>query len=167
MNQEITSNIVQLINESYDRANKHADTAKASAEMAITEAQHCGRLLNKAKEIAGHGNWETWLGANCPDISQHTACRYMKLANLAHVIDFENCKSLTGAYQLAEILPQPEAKTSEPTPPKPDEGLLFLQRFCQYQNKHDLTKLNDVGRSVWRDRLKPVVELYVKLGGEL
>lgn len=167
MTTEITDNIAKLINESFARSTTHADKAKSLAIDAITEAQNCGRLLTKAKEIAGHGQWLTWLTANCPDIGERTAQKYMQLANTNHGADLENATTLRQAYIAAGILPEPESKVSEPSAPKPDEGLLFIQRACQYFNKNDLTKLNDIGRNAWRDRLKPLAELYVRLGGEV
>ena len=39
-----------------------------------------GAALNEAKAKVGHGKWLAWLKENCPDISDRTAERYMKLA---------------------------------------------------------------------------------------
>jgi hypothetical protein len=38
-------------------------------------------LIEARKDKIKHGQWLEWLGANCPDIPDRTASRYMKLAN--------------------------------------------------------------------------------------
>jgi hypothetical protein len=53
-----------------------ANSTKVVLQHAIT----AGNALNEAKSKVGHGNWLTWLEENCPDISNRTAERYMKLA---------------------------------------------------------------------------------------
>jgi hypothetical protein len=54
-----------------------ANSTKVVLQHAIT----AGNALNEAKSKVGHGNWLAWLEENCPDISNRTAERYMKLAD--------------------------------------------------------------------------------------
>ena len=53
-----------------------ANSTKVVLQHAIT----AGNALNEAKSKVGHGKWLAWLEENCPDISNRTAERYMKLA---------------------------------------------------------------------------------------
>src|SRR5262245_41412085 len=46
----------------------------------LQHAINAGKALNEAKSKVGHGKWLAWLEENCPDISERTAERYMKLA---------------------------------------------------------------------------------------
>jgi hypothetical protein len=46
----------------------------------LQHAITAGHALNEAKNKVGHGKWLAWLKENCPDISDRTAERYMKLA---------------------------------------------------------------------------------------
>jgi hypothetical protein len=52
------------------------EATEASAQHAIT----AGQILKACKDSVGHGEWEKWLGDNCPDISTRTASYYMRLA---------------------------------------------------------------------------------------
>jgi hypothetical protein len=52
------------------------EATEASAQHAIT----AGQILKACKDSNGHGEWEKWLGDNCPDISTRTASYYMRLA---------------------------------------------------------------------------------------
>ena len=47
----------------------------------LQHAITAGAALNEAKAKVGHGKWLAWLKENCPDISDRTAERYMKLAD--------------------------------------------------------------------------------------
>ena len=47
----------------------------------LQHAITAGAALNEAKAKVGHGKWLAWLKDICPDISDRTADRYMKLAD--------------------------------------------------------------------------------------
>jgi hypothetical protein len=49
-------------------------------KVVLQHAITAGNALNEAKSKVGHGKWLAWLKDNCPDISDRTAERYMKLA---------------------------------------------------------------------------------------
>jgi hypothetical protein len=61
----------------------HADVIRG-VRRTIDGAMRCGDLLAAAKREVirryGHGEWETWLEANCPNISVRTVQVYMSLA---------------------------------------------------------------------------------------
>ena len=51
-----------------------------STRIVLQHAMTAGDALKEAKSKVGHGKWLAWLEENCPDISNRTAERYMKLA---------------------------------------------------------------------------------------
>jgi hypothetical protein len=53
----------------------------------LQHAITAGAALNEAKSKVGHGKWLAWLKDNCPDISDRTAERYMKLAGNQAMLD--------------------------------------------------------------------------------
>ena len=55
--------------------------SRMAAISAVEHARACGDALAKAKGQVVHGEWLPWLAAHCPDISESTAQRYMKVAN--------------------------------------------------------------------------------------
>src|SRR5262245_15933680 len=90
---EMPTHLVEAakLREEKRKALELADLAKKAKEAHVIVAnapkivlQHAiaaGAALNEAKSKVGHGNWLKWLEDNCPEISDRTAERYMKLAN--------------------------------------------------------------------------------------
>src|SRR5262245_23143047 len=76
-----------------------ANSTKVVLQHAIT----AGNALNEAKSKVGHGKWLAWLEENCPEISDRTAERYMKLAEgqaklwkkLQDTVKFDTMSNLT------------------------------------------------------------------------
>ena len=52
-----------------------------SAAKAVVHAMTLGDALNAAKQIVGHGNWASWVAAECGGLSLRTAQVYMQLAS--------------------------------------------------------------------------------------
>lgn len=52
----------------------------ATARQALEHALSVGTALQEARSGLPHGEWLPWLQANCPDISERSAQRYMRLA---------------------------------------------------------------------------------------
>jgi hypothetical protein len=98
-------------------ANKMAASAVGYGQMAIRYAIKAGEIMNKAKEIVPHGEFESWLEGCGVDVSYQTCNRWMKLAKVSHVRDLisnPDIKTMTDAYRATGILPEPE--------PKPESG---------------------------------------------
>ena len=72
--------IASKINELYTQAELFSKQAKDTASQAISFAVECGKLLNNQKKAVGHGAWLDWLKENCPNISERTAQKYMRLS---------------------------------------------------------------------------------------
>ncbi len=60
--------------------NTEHEACRASMQKGLEHAFKAGGLLLEAKAGLPHGEWLPWLGKNCPDISERTVQRYMRLA---------------------------------------------------------------------------------------
>ena len=176
------------INELYRQAESLAGTAKENASKAIAIAVECGGLLCNEKAKIGHGGWLGWLKANCPDISERTAQKYMrlsrKLAELGgdkseHGADLEiagkvsslldgSPKTLRQAYIAAGVIPEP-AKQNMPTD-KVDPTITFtrhIDAFVLWYRKRTesdpVENWNPQTRSLLINELRPWVEIYNEL----
>jgi len=165
MSVEIDLEIVGRINGLHATAMDGAELCRIHGEVAVIAAWTCGGLLLHEKAKLKHGEWLGWLESNCPLLPMRTAQRYMNCAAQFRTMEDLRAARLQRTYAVAGILPENEHTGLQAAMPRPDEGLLFVQRACQYFNKNDLMKLNDVGRGAWRDRLRPLAELYARLGG--
>jgi hypothetical protein len=76
------------------------EAGRAAGRSAIENAIRAGETLVSAKKALGHGNWLAWLEANCGNISDTTAQKYMRLydANEKHPELFKDLPTLTHAY---------------------------------------------------------------------
>lgn len=167
MTTELQSNIAEEINGLHAQASAEADHSRAHADTAIESAWKCGVKLNEQKEALDHGDWLTWMQANCPNIHIRTAQRYMGLADkydtLSHLKEAQRVKALLIA---AGVMDEPEQSSTRPSEggvSKPDEGAVWVTKAAVYFNTHDLTTLDVDSRQVWIGRLKPLVEVYERL----
>ena len=61
-------------------ANSEHAAGTESFHQSIEHFRQAGVALSNAKDQVDHGEWRAWLKKNCPEISERTAQRYMKLA---------------------------------------------------------------------------------------
>lgn len=61
------------------RINESVEGVANAATSMVAHALEAGSLLNQAKARVAHGDWETWLAANCT-VAPRTAQAYMRLA---------------------------------------------------------------------------------------
>ncbi|MEB0058813.1 DUF3102 domain-containing protein [Variovorax sp. LG9.2] len=61
------------------KINNTVSAAEADAKSSMQRALEAGKLLTEAKEAVAHGEWQSWLVANC-NVAARTAQAYMKLA---------------------------------------------------------------------------------------
>jgi hypothetical protein len=88
---------------------------KSALVSGCQRAINAGKLLLKAKEIVGHGNWIEWQAANT-NMPLRTAQCYMELASkeaelLAKAPNLSGL-SMSGAIRLIEDLKDPEDKST-------------------------------------------------------
>ena len=115
-------------------ANKMASSAVGYGQMAIRFAIKAGMIMNQAKEIVPHGEFDQWLETCGCEVSRPTMTRWMKLAKSSHVINLlENpdIKTMTEAYRATGILPEPEPKDEggEGAKEKPPFTLSFKTKY--------------------------------------
>lgn len=122
---EIVENLADQINRAHTEALALASGAKEQIASAVARAVECGQLMLQQKEALQHrtgkerAGWLDWLDANCPEIDERTARRYMALAKRSHVSGyFEDSATLRQAYIATGILKEPTPK--EPAPPGPE-----------------------------------------------
>lgn len=90
-----------------------AASAVGYGQMAIRYAIKAGEIMNKAKDILPHGEFEKWLESCGVEASYQTCNRWMKLAKVSSVrdlMDNPDIKTITDAYRATGILPEPEPK---------------------------------------------------------
>jgi len=75
------------------KINAAHDVVKRNIKATIAEMMSAGDALREAKGLAGHGNWLSWLKANCPEVSERTAHLYMQLAKWRSVVEDAMAKS--------------------------------------------------------------------------
>lgn len=114
----VAIDLSSAINTAFDEARSAATQAADHARHAITKAIECGGLLQRQKDALPHGAWQSWLAANCPDVSATTARRYMRLAKRSHLTVLQDAANLQQAYLATGVLPeQPRNRTPSPTEP--------------------------------------------------
>ena len=135
-------------------ANKMAASAVGYGQMAIRYAIKAGEIMNKAKEIVPHGEFESWLESCGVDVSYQTCNRWMKLAKLSHVRDLMNnpdIKTITDAYRATGILPEPEPKQAtgeiEDKPKLPWSPLKFSTRVEQWTKEQAMDFIYEFDRA--------------------
>jgi hypothetical protein len=67
--------------------NEHLIAAEAATRRGLEHAIAAALLLIEAKELVAHGEWLTWLQANCQTIGPRQAQTYMRLARNRHRFD--------------------------------------------------------------------------------
>ncbi len=131
-----------------DAINQAYDAVEACYQQGLTNAIACGKLLKAAKKKVEHGEWLSWLKANCPK-AERTAADYMWLATKEETGDLKKAAdqiskthadlsdlSITKVKELLPRRPQTEAQkaaterlvaankakaaTAQPEPASPD-----------------------------------------------
>jgi hypothetical protein len=135
-------------------ANKMAASAVGYGQMAIRYAVKAGEIMNKAKELVPHGEFESGLESCGVDVSYQTCNRWMKLAKLSHVRDLmsnPDIKTITDAYRATGILPEPEPKQdtgeTEDKPSLPWRPLKFSTRMEQWTKEQAMDFIYEFDRA--------------------
>jgi len=168
------SNLDKLAVEIRSRAKQVLDYEKdgrKAGEQAIRHAIEAGKLLRKSKELAGHGKWAPWLADNVTKVSQETACRWMRLANLSCVTDLTEAGSLMDAYRICGILPElgikkPSEKKATTAKLSPSEVVLRASSTLQKQLRLFIQKggnITEAERSQLELLRKTLDELFSKV----
>jgi len=106
--------LADQIRQAVDKVLKLDTACRDFGKFAINHAINAGKLMADCKKKVGHGKWEKWLKDSVPQVSQETACRWIRLAKMSGVTDLTAAETLTDAYRLCGILPPLESEK----PPK-------------------------------------------------
>lgn len=108
--QLVTVDLARLAND----INACVKDAETHARSAVEHALRAGAMLNTAKSNVAHGEWQTWLEANC-EVAPRTAQAYMRLVKSVAALPASEAQRVAG-------LPLREAvraiATSPDAPPK-------------------------------------------------
>jgi hypothetical protein len=149
----------RLANEINDREKaidqlKRATIGKAGE--AVTEAILQGQALIKAKANIPHGLWLDWLKANCPNISQPSASRYMTIAaNYSRVNNIEGAESLRQALALCSLDEHGKPKEIKQWPADL-LGLNRLSKFVGFVSNHPINAWPEGSRDQLRQDMEPI-----------
>lgn len=137
------------------KAQEAEDLAKGAVQTLIVAIVIAGRKLAAKKESLGHGAWLPWIETNLK-IHERTVSRWMKLAKFVETKgeDIEDAKSVTEAYRLAGILPEPEASPNKATT---KAGCFeFLQKI-ELRIEEQLGQIQPQEREAICDRLRRLI----------
>lgn len=173
MSEQLQLNLADQINRSYAESVTLADIAQTHINAALEKVIECGQLLKQQKDSLKHGGWIEWLRANCPDIHERTAQRYMKLANTTHVSFLQDASTVRQAYIAAGIMPEPEKpQPKEITPETPTITFVRpLDRFRLWYNRRTmetpLPEWTPQMKRILRNELRWFAQRYFEMGGNL
>ena len=146
------------------------DQAKAAVHYLIRTKIIAGQLLATRRESAKHGEWVAWCDNVLP-ISYDTANRWIGLFLFIKTRGeqaLDDAKSVRQAYVLAGLLPESQGGTGSGGSSQSEDAYLTdlvrtNTRLSAQLAKHPLKDWpTDALRSL-RERLKPLVELYVEV----
>lgn len=122
-----------------------------------------GKLLIEQQKVVPKGDWLLWLGANCPEIGERTAQKYMKLANANHDSDTTlDLQTVRQAYLAAGIISEPEKVSSGPR--APDCLWTPLRKAIDWYTEDRVEELISGGEVTGLGMLRLVKESEAKLG---
>lgn len=106
-----------------------------------------GQTLLAAKAHLKHGDWQTWLKAHCPKVSERNARRYMARAANATLSDYYHLLCDT----------EEEHATTESTQWLPYvEALNRVTRLRTYLSKCPISKWPEAGRIRLKEEIEPI-----------
>ena len=144
------------------------DQAKGAVAHLIRTKIVAGQMLAQKRDSMEHGDWTEWCESVLP-ISYATANRWIGLAKFAqtHGADLDDAKSVRHAYVLAGLLPEAQSGSGGGSSQSDDAYLTDLvrthTRLSAQLAKRPLVQWPADQLRILRDRLKPLVDLYVEL----
>jgi len=161
--------LAKKINATHFKADRLWKTVKEKNQQLIREVIRCGKLLDKAKNLCGHGNWLTWLEDNCKGIGERTAQKYISLAKHAALPNTNHDSllefgSLRQAYLAFEIIPEPKQiedaeSEEEEEAPKPSLDWTPIRNEEREPTLEELEKLETIVAGQINGLVKPLKEI--------
>lgn len=156
--------LADAINAKHREAAMNCEQVSTAMRSALVCAAETGALLDRAKRLAGHGRFGAWLAEYCPDIPASTAGRYLALHR--HRAELSRFSGKSEAYRaLGLIGSRPEQMQHV------DLGEALFRRLTNGTTSilgalecADLDDMPTAQRDALRGKLRPLVEVYEKLG---
>ena len=169
MTTEILPTIAAEINRHHQAAQSLAYQTRATANEALSHAVQAGRYIEQAQGIT-KGQTLAWLRDNVPDLTPQRAKAYLSLFHTAEarnesIVDHRQL-ILLGVIDQRQVDPQPAA-----TRTNPDKWVRWVGGVAGHIRgmiqSRPLTDWEREEREAVADQLKPIVELYRALGGQV
>jgi hypothetical protein len=106
--------VLDVCSEAAQANDAHAQIVRAERGTAAL-ARKAGIALIAAQKRVGFGNWEAWLNANCPDISDRTAREYKRIARRWSELDRQRAAVMSIREAQAALAPVPTTRRSKLT----------------------------------------------------
>ena len=166
---EILPTVAEQIRQHHEAAQFLADQTRESATSALHHAVQAGRYIEQAQGIT-KGQTLAWLRDNVPDLTPQRAKAYLSLFHTAEarnesIVDHRQL-ILLGVIDQRQVDPQPAA-----TRGNPDKWVRWVGGVAGHIRgmiqSRPLTDWEREEREAVADQLKPLVELYRALGGQV
>jgi hypothetical protein len=118
------------IKASHEAVEFHQKAVTKHGKESIKAALECGRYLQQAKTIVGHGTFMAWCDKHFPKLDHKTLTNYMSLhTNWEDLpkVDKDACETLNQAYLLAKVT-TPQKRVTVKYPPPGTEDLIHKGR---------------------------------------
>lgn len=174
---EIAVNLADPINRLHGELLSLALSVSEAAHTAVQKAIECGRLMLQQKELLQSQTgktrcgWLEWLEANCPQISEQTARRYMALAKRMEMSGtVEDFATIRQAYLAMGILKEPPKLSVDDAPDPEKPWVKFIKPLDAFRlwyntrtEKSPMEEWPEDARRVLKNELRWFVNLYEQL----
>lgn len=164
---ELQSEVAAQIREWHGKAEECAEEAKDFVQNALEAAVTCGQYLEKASQM-NKGRMLAWLRDNVPDLSPTRAKAYLSMFHTrehrANALADHRQLLMLGIVDQQER--EPNAKPAAPNTKWVSQVGSIRGWFDKMDRERPIDEWPQEERETVADQLKPIVELYKRLGGE-
>lgn len=169
MSNEILPTIAAEINRHHQAAQGLADQTRESANEALSHAVQAGMFIEQAQGIT-KGQTLAWLRDNVPGLTPQRAKAYLSLFHTAEartesIVDHRQL-ILLGVIDQKEITAAPKDQTRK-AGQWIDWTCRIAAHFRELEKEQPIREWHEERRQSVAAQLKPIVELYRALGGEV
>ena len=169
MNNEILPTIAVEIQRHHQCAQSLAENTRQCAEDALNHAVQAGRYIEQAQGIT-KGQTLAWLRDNVPDLTPQRAKAYLSLFHTAEartesIVDHRQL-ILLGVIDQKEITAAPKDQTRK-AGQWIDWTCRIAAHFRELEKEQPIREWHYERRQSVAAQLKPIVELYRALGGQV
>jgi hypothetical protein len=164
MNQELTTELANIIRETHYAACRAANDSKASAEEALQHAAQCGGYVDQCRTMT-KGRMLGWLRDNVPDLTPERAKAYLSLFHTqakrqSHELDKQMLLDLG-------VLNKRVAERQKSIVANQDRWFVHVNKVRAWWGKttreHPIDKWTDEECATTANQLRPIVEIYQRI----